>query len=290
MVACPFGVPEYYPAYDMMMKCDLCYDRTSVGSEPMCTSVCPSQALWFGTPEEFYATRQGTLSNEFQFGNRTVRTKVQTVVHEPGPLDALLGRTSEPSVVGDPFGIGWGAHMLALYLMRDRRLDDSRALAREALARFRESHDVTGMILAAYELGLIAGYFRGPIDMLLMRIADVQLTFPSILLALLIFGIARGFIPPGYREAMAIWVLIIAIGLSDWVQYARVVRGATMVEKGKEYQIAPAKDVRPVPTYSRRPLRCSAAIRRMRGATHTARIAEPIAAEPTHHHAEKPSR
>jgi peptide/nickel transport system permease protein len=84
-------------------------------------------------------------------------------------------------------------------------------------------------------LGLIAGYRGGWVDGLLMRIADVQLTFPSILLALLIFGIARGFIPPAYREAMAIWVLIVAIGLSDWVQYARVVRGATMVEKGKEY-------------------------------------------------------
>ena len=84
-------------------------------------------------------------------------------------------------------------------------------------------------------LGLIAGYRGGWVDSLLMRVADVQLTFPSILLALLIFGIARGFIPPAYREAMAIWVLIVAIGLSDWVQYARVVRGATMVEKSKEY-------------------------------------------------------
>ncbi|PQO24623.1 ABC transporter permease [Rhodobacteraceae bacterium WD3A24] len=84
-------------------------------------------------------------------------------------------------------------------------------------------------------LGLIAGYRGGWVDSLLMRIADVQLTFPSILIALLIFGVARGFIPPGYREAMAIWVLIVAIGLSDWVQYARVVRGATMVEKSKEY-------------------------------------------------------
>ncbi|MDD7972401.1 ABC transporter permease [Roseinatronobacter alkalisoli] len=84
-------------------------------------------------------------------------------------------------------------------------------------------------------LGLIAGYRGGWVDSLLMRVADVQLTFPSILLALLIFGVARGFIPPAYREIMAIWVLIVAIGLSDWVQYARVVRGATMVEKNKEY-------------------------------------------------------
>lgn len=83
--------------------------------------------------------------------------------------------------------------------------------------------------------GLVAGYRGGWVDGLLMRVADVQLTFPSILLALLIFGVARGFIPPAYRDAMAIWVLIVAIGLSDWVQYARVVRGATMVEKNKEY-------------------------------------------------------
>ena len=78
--------------------------------------------------------------------------------------------------------------------------------------------------------GLVAGYRGGWVDSLLMRIADVQLSFPSILIALLIFGVARGFIPPAYRETMAIWVLIVAIGLSDWVQYARVVRGAAMVE------------------------------------------------------------
>ncbi|MEY3003690.1 MAG: hypothetical protein RLZZ491_866 [Pseudomonadota bacterium] len=83
--------------------------------------------------------------------------------------------------------------------------------------------------------GLVAGYRGGWVDAVLMRVADVQLSFPSILIALLIFGIARGIIPPAQREAMAIWVLIVAIGLSDWVQFARVVRGATMVEKGKEY-------------------------------------------------------
>ena len=96
-------------------------------------------------------------------------------------------------------------------------------------------------------LGLIAGWRGGWVDSLLMRIADVQLSFPSILIALLIFGVARGFIPPAYRETMAIWVLIIAIGLSDWVQFARVVRGATMVEKGKEYvQAARVIGVHPV--------------------------------------------
>jgi peptide/nickel transport system permease protein len=84
-------------------------------------------------------------------------------------------------------------------------------------------------------LGLLAGYLGGWLDSVIMRIADVQLTFPAILVAMLIFGIAKGITPVEYRDQMAIWVLILAIGLSDWVQFARVVRGATMVEKGKEY-------------------------------------------------------
>ncbi len=87
-------------------------------------------------------------------------------------------------------------------------------------------------------LGLIAGYVGGRADAVIMRIADVQLTFPVILVALLIFGVARGFLPPQHREAMAVYVLIVAIGLSDWVQYARTVRGATMVQKSREYVAA----------------------------------------------------
>lgn len=84
-------------------------------------------------------------------------------------------------------------------------------------------------------LGLIAGYAGGWTETAIMRVADVQLTFPAILVAMLIFGIAKGFTPVGMRDEMAIWVLILAIGLSDWVQFARVVRGATLVEKNKEY-------------------------------------------------------
>ncbi len=84
-------------------------------------------------------------------------------------------------------------------------------------------------------LGLVAAYFGGWIETLIMRIADVQLTFPAILVAMLIFGIAKGITPPEYRDEMAIYVLIIAIALSDWVQFARVVRGAALVEKNKEY-------------------------------------------------------
>lgn len=84
-------------------------------------------------------------------------------------------------------------------------------------------------------LGLLAGYVGGWTETIIMRIADVQLTFPAILVAMLIFGIAKGVTPVEYRDQMAIWVLILAIGLSDWVQFARVVRGATLVEKSKEY-------------------------------------------------------
>lgn len=84
-------------------------------------------------------------------------------------------------------------------------------------------------------LGLVSGYVGGWTETIIMRTADVQLTFPSILVALLIFGVAKGFTPVEYRDQVAIWVLILAIGLSDWVQFARVVRGATLVEKRKEY-------------------------------------------------------
>jgi Fe-S-cluster-containing dehydrogenase component len=104
VLACPFGVPKYISAFDQMMKCDMCYDRTSVGSKPMCASVCPSQALWFGTPEEFAATRTGTLSNEWWFGNQYVATKVRAVVDEPGPLDVLAAAGARPWQ-DDPFGL-----------------------------------------------------------------------------------------------------------------------------------------------------------------------------------------
>ncbi|GGA39457.1 ABC transporter permease [Pelagibacterium lentulum] len=90
------------------------------------------------------------------------------------------------------------------------------------------------MILGV-SLGLIAGFRGGLTDTVIMRIADIQLSFPSILIALLIFGIARGILPPAQQENMAIFVLIFAIGLSDWAQFARTVRGSTMVERQKDY-------------------------------------------------------
>lgn len=85
-------------------------------------------------------------------------------------------------------------------------------------------------------LGLLSGYVGGRLDALLMRVADIQLSFPAILIALLVDGIARAALPRGaHDERLAIAVLIGSIGLANWVQYARMVRGSTMVEKRKEY-------------------------------------------------------
>ncbi|MBS7804088.1 ABC transporter permease [Rhizobiales bacterium TNE-4] len=84
-------------------------------------------------------------------------------------------------------------------------------------------------------LGLVAGYFGGRVDSFIMRIADVQLTFPAILIALLIDGIVRGLLKSASREDIAFGVLVVSIGLAFWVQYARTVRGSTLVEKGRDY-------------------------------------------------------
>ena len=84
-------------------------------------------------------------------------------------------------------------------------------------------------------LGLVAGYVGGRTEALIMRIADIQLSFPAILVALLVFGVARGLISPAMQEQMTLFVLVIAIGLSNWAQYARTVRGSTLVEKNKVY-------------------------------------------------------
>jgi peptide/nickel transport system permease protein len=84
-------------------------------------------------------------------------------------------------------------------------------------------------------LGLISGYVGGTVDAVIMRIADVQLTFPAILVALLIDGVVRGLISVQKHDEIAIFVIVGAIGLSFWVQYARTVRGSVLVEKGKEY-------------------------------------------------------
>jgi Fe-S-cluster-containing dehydrogenase component len=82
VLACPFGVPRYEVAIDQMMKCDYCYDRTSVGKRPMCATVCPSQALAFTTREEIERTRRGVVVDRWVFGDEVVQTKVMVVVPE----------------------------------------------------------------------------------------------------------------------------------------------------------------------------------------------------------------
>lgn len=84
-------------------------------------------------------------------------------------------------------------------------------------------------------LGLISGYVGGKLDAFIMRVADVQLSFPAILIALLIDGMARSILPREHHDEVALYVLVFAIGISGWVQYARTVRGQTLVEKRKEY-------------------------------------------------------
>jgi peptide/nickel transport system permease protein len=87
-------------------------------------------------------------------------------------------------------------------------------------------------------IGLVAGYVGGATDAVLMRIADIKLTFPAILVALLVDGLVRAALPRELHDRIALWVVIFAIGISNWVQYARTVRGSTLVEKNKEYVMA----------------------------------------------------
>ena len=80
VIACPFGVPRYVVDIDQMMKCDMCYDRTSIGKRPLCATVCPSQALAYGPLDEIMRDRPGRAINEWTFGRERVRTKVHVVV------------------------------------------------------------------------------------------------------------------------------------------------------------------------------------------------------------------
>ena len=93
-------------------------------------------------------------------------------------------------------------------------------------------------MLLGVTLGLIAGWNGGLVEAIIMRIADVKLSFPAILIALLIDGLARGVLPRDAQSEIAPYVLIVAIALSFWVQYARTVRASTLVERDKEYILA----------------------------------------------------
>src|SRR5262249_55470668 len=93
VLACPFGVPKYQVEINQMMKCDMCYDRTSVGKRPMCATVCPSGALAFTTREEIERTRQGVAIREWRFGGEVVKTKVNVMV--PAKLERVDVRVQQ---------------------------------------------------------------------------------------------------------------------------------------------------------------------------------------------------
>jgi Fe-S-cluster-containing dehydrogenase component len=90
VLACPFGVPKMMTEFDLMMKCDMCYDRTSTGRKPMCATVCPSQALYYGPCKEVERLRQRSRPvNEFQFARQTIRTKVNMLVPKHSTVEHL---------------------------------------------------------------------------------------------------------------------------------------------------------------------------------------------------------
>jgi Fe-S-cluster-containing dehydrogenase component len=102
VLACPFGVPKMNTKFELMMKCDMCYDRTSAGKRPMCATVCPSQALSFGTREEIERLRpRSTPVNRFVFGSQTIHTKVcmmvprETAIRHIDVTDAIFSRGPE---------------------------------------------------------------------------------------------------------------------------------------------------------------------------------------------------
>ena len=106
VLACPFGVPKMSTETNLMMKCDMCYDRTSVGLKPMCASVCPSQALFYGTGEEIARLRPRSRPiNEFRFGGQTLSTRVRVMVPRESPDEPLdvTAAMHESSLVPDAF-------------------------------------------------------------------------------------------------------------------------------------------------------------------------------------------
>ena len=117
VMACPFGVPELYEDRRIMMKCDMCYDRSSVGKKPMCATVCPSQALFFGTREQIDALRPLSAPiNSFRFGAQTITTQVflmvpRALTTRDSYLDVAAAMDEQPQnrgislkvLPGDPF-------------------------------------------------------------------------------------------------------------------------------------------------------------------------------------------
>jgi Fe-S-cluster-containing dehydrogenase component len=119
VLACPFGVPKMNTRMSLMMKCDMCYDRTSVGLKPMCASVCPSQALFYGTREEIERLRpQSRPINTFQFGQQIISTKVNMMIPREVPLEYVdvISAMHQPAI---------GQDIFADILMADLNLEET---------------------------------------------------------------------------------------------------------------------------------------------------------------------
>lgn len=97
---------------------------------------------------------------------------------------------------------------------------------------------VGGAVLLGLLFGLLAGYFGGFTDALVMRVVDIQMTFPAIMVALLVDGVSRGILPADQHDQLAIFVIILALSLSIWPQVARTVRASTMVQRQRDYVLA----------------------------------------------------
>jgi Fe-S-cluster-containing dehydrogenase component len=108
VVACPFGVPKYMAEFEQMMKCDMCYDRSSVGKKPMCATVCPSGALTYTTMEDIQRTRRGIPVNNWTFGAEEVKTKVFVMVPrevERVHVDLIQIATTPAALPVDPYDV-----------------------------------------------------------------------------------------------------------------------------------------------------------------------------------------
>ncbi len=106
-LACPFGVPKIYRDRAQMNKCDMCYDRTSIGFKPMCATVCPSEAIFFGTKTEIEARRKNKANNQFMFGHQKITTKVYVMMEQSeGPVDMdIVDFISMPILESQPWDV-----------------------------------------------------------------------------------------------------------------------------------------------------------------------------------------
>ncbi|TWH00634.1 peptide/nickel transport system permease protein [Mesorhizobium sp. J18] len=202
------------------------------------TAVRPGPGRRFLQSDLFYSFRRSPL---------TIASAVVSLILVLAALFAPLIAPQNPfdpasiSIIDSFYPPAWSSEGQAGFLLGTD--DQGRDVLSTILYGMRISLAVgfASVILAmviGVTLGLIAGYVGGVTDAIIMRIADVQLTFPAILTALLIDGVARAIAGPHAYDQIVFFVLVLAIGLSFWVQYARTVRGSVLVEANKEYVLA----------------------------------------------------